>query len=137
MNLREPAVAETLTKWQVNVGDVLMANSAQSIEPDATERRTSPRYPLHADLEYRVLAPGRESWVRIGRSINMSRSGILFQAEEVLESGSPVELWIDWPARPPDVERWLRVWGWVVRQRDRSVAIAIRQYSFEQHRKPA
>jgi hypothetical protein len=92
---------------------------------------------LDASLEYRILTPGQECWVRIGHTLNMSRSGLLFETEEFLESGSPVELWIDWPARPRDLERWLRVWGWVVRQRDRSVAVAIRQYSFEQHRKPA
>ena len=115
-----------------------MANSAHSVEYVSTERRASPRYPLDADLEFRVLTPGQESWIHMGRTVNMSRSGLLFDTEEeALDSGSPVELWSDWPARPPELERWLRIWGWVVRQRDRSVAIAIRQYSFEQQRKRA
>lgn len=114
-----------------------MANPAHSLETLSTERRTSTRYPLQAQLEFRILTAGQESWIHIGRTVNMSRGGLLFDTEEYLESGAPVELWIDWPARPRELERWLRVWGWVVRQRDRSVAIAIRQYSFEQHRKRA
>jgi hypothetical protein len=122
---------------RVPLGEKLMVNSAHSVESTSSERRASARYPLNAELEYRILTPGQESWVRLGRTLNMSRSGLLFQTEEFLENGSPVELWIDWPARPPELERWLRIWGWVVRQRERSVAIAIRQYSFEQHRKPA
>jgi hypothetical protein len=112
-----------------------MANSAQLLESISTERRASTRYPLDAGLEYRVLTPGQDSWIHNGRTLNMSRSGLLFETEESLDSGSPIELWIDWPARPPDVERWLRIWGWVVRRGERSVAIAIRQYSFEQRRK--
>jgi hypothetical protein len=112
-----------------------MANPAHSFETRTTERRASPRYPLEAELEYRVLTAGQESWTHAGHTLNMSRNGLLFHTEEYLENGAAVELWIDWPARPRDLERWLRIWGWVVRQRDRSVAIAIRQYSFEQHRK--
>ncbi len=112
-----------------------MAKTAHTVEAPTSERRTSARYPLEAALEYRVLTPGQEGRPHVGRTVNMSRSGVLFDTSHSLDNGSPVELWIDWPARPPELERWLRIWGWVVRQRDRSVAIAIRQYSFEQHRR--
>jgi hypothetical protein len=134
MKLQEPAFVWASFKWQLNLGE-FMAHPAHPLKVTTSERRGSPRYPLEADLEYRVLTPGLEAWPRLGHTVNMSRTGLLFNTADSLENGSPVELWIDWPARPVEVERWLRVWGWVVRQCDGSVAVAIRQYSFEQHRR--
>jgi hypothetical protein len=90
---------------------------------------------LVADLEFWTLRPGQEQYRHSGRAINMSRNGLLFETDHSLEAGTAVELWIEWPAHPPDSDRWLCVWGWVISQNGRLAAIAIRQYSFEDQRR--
>lgn len=64
--------------------------------------RAKIRYPIRMTLRYslfrrkRVLKTGR------GTTINMSSSGILFEAEESLPSGYIVHLAIGWPGRIDD-----------------------------------
>ncbi len=96
-----------------------------------TERRTAQRYPLEADLEYRVLRPGQEGHSYHGHALNMSRKGVLLKTTQRLAVGAAVEMWIEWPARPVASRRRLYVCGWIVRQSGSSVAVTIRQYSFE------
>lgn len=108
-----------------------MAEPAHPLEHISEERRAAVRYPIDASVRYRVLAANTKRISHLGRVVNMSRNGLLFETEERLDTALPIELWIEWPARPFRSERWLYVGGRVVRQSGRSVAVAIRQYSFE------
>ena len=58
---------------------------------DTAEGRTAraPRIPLHVPLLYR--SPGQADWQR-GESENISRSGVLFRAPDVLDRGTPLEM---------------------------------------------
>ena len=109
----------------------VMAERAQSLNHMSQERRAAVRYPIDARVRYRVMAANTKRISHVGRVMNMSRNGILFETEERLDTGIAVELWIEWPARPYRSERWLYVGGRVVRQSGRGVAVAIRHYSFE------
>lgn len=52
------------------------------------------RFPVELPLRYRPL--GELGWVE-GRTINVSRSGVLFAADELLPEETPVELTFDLP----------------------------------------
>lgn len=98
------------------------------------ERRSATRYPLTAQLFYCVVAPGaRKEYLR-GRTINMSRNGLLFDAGQELEAESVLEAAILWPAHPKNSERWLLVRGTTVRVFENTAAMIIRNYSFETKR---
>ncbi len=72
-----------------------VAMSMQSAEPQhATRAREVPparaqRFQLHLPLRYRRL--GEKDW-HVGTTENISRSGMLFQADEVLQPNSQLEI---------------------------------------------
>jgi len=69
--------------------------SMQSFEPlRATRAREAPpsraqRFQLHLPLRYRRL--GEKDW-HVGTTENISRSGMLFQADELLQPSSQLEI---------------------------------------------
>jgi PilZ domain-containing protein len=75
--------------------------SMQSAEPlrAARAREIPPlraqRFQLHLPLRYRRL--GEKDW-HVGKTENISRSGMLFQADEVLQPSSQVEINLVLPA---------------------------------------
>ena len=52
-------------------------------------RTRAPRFPLHLPLRYRAVGEG--SW-REGLTENISGSGVLFRAQDLLQVSTPVEL---------------------------------------------
>lgn len=86
------------------------------------------RYEIHRPLEYRV----RDSTgpiVGSGRTLNISRRGVLFQTERDLKVGRKIELVVRMGAAlgdGPDVN--LMVQGVTVRSQDGNVAVAIKKY---------
>lgn len=74
--------------------------SMQSVEPRFTRpREVSPsraqRFQLHLPLRYRRL--GEKQWHE-GKTENISRSGLLFQADEALQPNSQLEISLVLPA---------------------------------------
>jgi hypothetical protein len=65
----------------------------------AGDRRRSQRYPIAADLEYRIVAANQVIATGTGRCLNLSARGILFQCPAVLPVGTDVEIDVAWPAR--------------------------------------
>jgi CheY-like chemotaxis protein len=69
------------------------AMSARSVRPTFVKARLSPsraqRFQLHLPLKYRQI--GELDW-RVGTTENISRSGMLFRAEELLSPNAQVEI---------------------------------------------
>ena len=66
--------------------------------PDANrDQRLHRRYPVTLELEYKLLKRGRVVQRGSGRTLNISRSGVLFEANEALAPGGLIELMISWP----------------------------------------
>jgi hypothetical protein len=82
-------------------------------------------------LRYGVLSKSAVVFGGAGRTRNVSRTGVLFQADARLPVGSAVELSIKWPVlrdgRQP-VE--LVVFGNVIRAGDSHAAVSITHYEF-------
>ena len=93
--------------------------------------RARVRYPIRMNLRYslfrrkRVLKTGR------GTTINMSSSGILFEAEESLPPGYIVHLAIGWPERIDDrAGPVLHIVARTVRGQSNSTAAVIVRHEF-------
>ena len=95
----------------------------------------APRFPLHLAVRYRKVGAG--DW-RVGRTENISRSGVLVRTDDPLEVDGPVELRLEMPIIPAHeepAEIWCR--GRVVRtvtsvdaSRSAAYAVAIEEYDF-------
>lgn len=79
-----------------------MMSALQSSRPplqQAINRRATDRFPIIRELRYRILGGrGNSDW-GIGKTLDFSSSGILFNAETPLAPGKRVELSISWPAQ--------------------------------------
>jgi len=80
--------------------EVAMSMSTQSAETHATRAREIPparaqRFQLHLPLRYRRL--GEKEW-HVGTTANISRSGMLFEADELLQPSSQLEINLVLPA---------------------------------------
>jgi hypothetical protein len=99
-----------------------------------TERRASERFPIARDLRYRVLNKRGNEEGGEGKTVNMSSSGLLFHAGQMLLPGRRLEVAVSWPAQLNSkcalkfVAR-----GRVVRFSDGEVALEIQQHEFRTH----
>lgn len=95
------------------------------------DRRFSRRYPISVDLEYK--AAGNDGMIieGFGRTLNLSASGVLFEADQPLRPGMRIELSIAWPALlNGSLALNLRVCGRVARSDGNTYAIRIREHEF-------
>jgi hypothetical protein len=96
------------------------------------DRRLQRRYPLELDLEFRIVDGDTVVSAGAGRTGNISSGGVLFHAEDGALSGPQVELAVRWPAvlgNSPFLE--LRIFGRLVRNDSRGVALRTSRYHFE------
>jgi hypothetical protein len=95
------------------------------------DRRLTRRYPITAQVEYRAMGRDGLPLRGVGRTINLSTGGILFQSEQTLTLGTRIELTIAWPARLNDeVDLNLCVSGRVARTDGKSHVVRIREHEF-------
>ena len=100
----------------------------------SSDRRASERFPIARELRYRVLSKRTNEEGGEGQTVNMSSSGLLFRAGQMLLPGRRVEVAVSWPAQLNNkcalkfVAR-----GRVVRFNDGHVAIEIQQHEFRTH----
>lgn len=88
--------------------------------------RNANRYDIGLSLRYIVRRRGRPSIPGVGRSINLSSSGMLFSAEGKLVPGDSIIAALEWPARMQNgTALYLLVTGYVVRSKSQLVAISI------------
>ncbi len=106
-------------------------NSLQNSSAASSERRRSSRFPIERELRYKTLSQRSETINGIGKTLNISSSGVLFTAAHELPIGTRLEVSISWPAQLNDrcllnlVAR-----GRITRQEEGQLALQIQQYEF-------
>lgn len=98
--------------------------------------RSRLRFPIILDLEYNLIG-GRRIRRGIGRTINISSTGLLFEAADDIDwtqilYGSRIELVLNWPfqrSRAHPLK--LRLRGSIVRGDGRLIAMSINQHAFD------
>jgi PilZ domain len=108
--------------------------------PGWAERRKSKRYPIRMKL--RITVPrsqgGGPRVIRSGRSIDISRHGILFTSREPLAAGQMIDGSIVWPVpQAGGIPVKLEVRGAVVRSESGRIAVDIARYEFRTARATA
>jgi hypothetical protein len=63
------------------------------------ERRESNRFPLQEEMQYRQLHSKGSAVSGMGKTLDMSSSGIFFTTDNDLQLGKVVEVSVNWPAR--------------------------------------
>jgi hypothetical protein len=95
------------------------------------ERRSKRRFRIEQEVRYRLLYGHRIAETGVGRTVNMSSSGVWITTQTTLTAGLPIELSVTWPALLNDVcPMKLMIYGCVVRSTDRGAAISIERYEF-------
>ena len=100
-------------------------------DQNSSERRRSSRFPIEREVRYKTLNQRTELVAGIGKTLNISSSGVLFTADHDLPVGTRLEVSISWPAQLNEkcllnlVAR-----GRVARNTGNRVALQIQQYEF-------
>ena len=91
-----------------------------------SERRLSRRYKIRIAIRFRISESGTISKWRVGRTSNMSNSGVFFRCGHSLPLDSHIEMVIDWPSKQGGVHPiFLRAAGRVVRSHDGEIAVSL------------
>ncbi len=98
------------------------------------DRRTADRFPINAEIRYRVVerqgAGARQEGV--GVTLDMSRGGVQFTTGEQVPAGRLVELSVNWPARLNGTcALQLVAMGHVVRSTAQAAVVRIERYEFK------
>jgi hypothetical protein len=105
--------------------------SRQDSDRWTRDRRLGHRFPIEAPVEYKLIRQQKTFEIGRGWSVNLSSSGVLFEAERPLPPNVQVELSIAWPARLDGVAPLqLCIKGRTVRTRDSQVAVRVLAYDF-------
>ena len=101
--------------------------ASEFVVPTASggERRSDLRYPVA--LAFRYVAAGNTQLISgQGRTLNLSRSGILLETDRALPAGLRIQLRIAWPVRLHGSQE-LTLWidGQTVRTQSQSTAVSI------------
>lgn len=70
----------------------------QTTQPDQ-DRRSSNRFAIEREIRYRVVNKKGQQEGGLGRTVNMSSTGILFSVERPLVPGRTLEIAVSWPAQ--------------------------------------
>ncbi|HYM05729.1 MAG TPA: PilZ domain-containing protein [Terriglobales bacterium] len=94
------------------------------------EQRLHSRYPVALELQYKLLDRRRVERLGVGRTVNISSGGVLFEAEGPLPGG-PVELGINWPFLLDGVTKLkLIMSGQIVRTDAKTIAVKVEHHEF-------
>jgi hypothetical protein len=95
------------------------------------ERRGKRRFHIEQDVRYKMLYGQRIAETGAGRTVNISSGGVWFTTENMLTTGMPVELSMNWPVLLNDAcPMKLMIYGCIVRSNERGAAVAIERYEF-------
>lgn len=67
--------------------------------PEAGAELQATSYPIKLHLRYEVMAEQEVLYRGEGRTIAMSRTGVVFEASDRLPIGTMVQLYIEWPVK--------------------------------------
>jgi hypothetical protein len=97
----------------------------------ATDRRGNDRFPIMRELRYKLLSSKGKVELGVGKTLDISSTGVLFAAETPLPPGKRVEVAISWPAQlDGKCALKLVARGRVKRCRGTQVALEIDKYEF-------
>jgi hypothetical protein len=111
----------------------MMGCEGRQREPEsiAGERRSDRRYGLQLELRWRLIRRRRVLDTGMGRTLDLSSGGILFDPGRRMPEGLNVELSISWPVLLHDVAPLqLVVSGRIVRSRGNQTAVRMVQHEF-------
>ncbi len=95
------------------------------------ERRIKRRFTIEQDVRYKMLYGQRIAETGAGKTMNISSGGVWFTTENMLTSGMPIELSMNWPVLLNDsCPMKLMIYGCVVRSNEKGAAVAIERYEF-------
>jgi hypothetical protein len=95
------------------------------------ERRADRRYPIELELRYKLIRRKKVLETGVGRTLDLSSGGIMFETERPLPRGFSVELAVHWPVLLRNIAPLhLIVKGKVVRTEDGRTAIRMSQHEF-------
>jgi hypothetical protein len=95
------------------------------------ERRIKRRFRIDQEVRYKMLYGQRIAETGVGRTMNISSGGVWFSTENMLTSGMPVELSMNWPVLLNDsCPMKLMIYGCVIRSNEKGAAVAIERYEF-------
>jgi hypothetical protein len=105
----------------------------QHLRPDPDERRSCDRFPIERDVRYKIFGTHHNViQIGMGKSLNMSSSGVLFTTESILREGQRVELAVSWPVLLNKVlPLKLVAIGRLVRSQGTQAAMSIEKYEFK------
>jgi len=101
--------------------------------PDArqVERRLHCRYPITLDVHYKLLATGGGEQIGIGKTVNVSSGGVLFEATDGLPARRLIEVFIDWPLPKEGAHPLkLAMYGRVIRSDGKLAAVLVSRHEF-------
>jgi hypothetical protein len=95
------------------------------------ERRIKRRFRIDQEVRYKMLYGQRIAETGVGRTLNISSGGVWFSTENMLTSGMPVELSMNWPVLLNDsCPMKLMIYGCVICSNEKGAAVAIERYEF-------
>ena len=96
-----------------------------------TDRRASDRFPMDRDVKFRIINRKNGEETGVGKTVNMSSNGVLFETENNVLPGRRIEIAISWPAAlNNECPLKLVARGRVVRVDGSRAAVEIQQYEF-------
>ena len=108
-----------------------LARTVRFFESHHVDQRLNRRYPITLEVEYKLLCKGRVERLGLGKTLNVSSGGVLFEAKDSLPAGSSVELMMQWPFLLEGVcPLKLVIHGSVVRSDNKGVAIRTKHHEF-------
>ena len=95
------------------------------------ERRGKRRFVIEQEVRYKMLYGQRIAETGTGKTMNISSSGVWFSTENMLTTGMPVEISMNWPVLLNETcPMKLMIYGCVVRSNEKGAAVAIERYEF-------
>lgn len=108
-----------------------LAPKVRFLQSHPVDQRLSRRYPITLEIEYKLLRKGRVERLGLGRSLNVSSGGVLFETSEALPAGSSIELLMQWPFLLEGVcPLKLVIHGSIVRSESKRIAVRIKHHEF-------
>jgi hypothetical protein len=107
------------------------SEDVERIDSISGDRRHDRRYRIHLDLRWKLIRRRRVLEAGLGRTVDLSSGGILFDPGRPLPVGLNVELAISWPVLlRNEAPMQLFVSGRIVRAGQNSTAVAMNQHEF-------
>jgi hypothetical protein len=96
------------------------------------DRRENSRFPVRAEVRYRVFQSKAVQLVGAGKTVDFSSGGVLFTTSEPLPTGRLVEISVTWPARLDETcPLQFVATGRIVRADAAKAAMLIERYEFK------